>query len=232
MNINVRLYLSKVLGYIFWSVIVGFTFYFLAGHVFKYLTKGIPEFFGDTLWDKRFWFYIHITGGTLAILIGPLQFWKRIRTKYKSFHRFAGKLYIIGSIVAVIGLIRILPESLCVACRPSQFVVTPLWLVCTIAAWVTIRKGNIKGHRQFMARSYLFAFYFVAVRILDMLGENIFSSFEKDSAWYANTDWMVWVLPLIILEIYQTWWPSYVAKSGKKNSIKSYENINSKVLVD
>jgi uncharacterized membrane protein len=232
MYINAKLYLFKVLGYIFWSFMVGFTFYFIAGHILKYTTKGIPDFFGDTLWNKRFWFYLHITGGTLAILIGPLQFWKRIRINYKKFHRFAGKLYIIGSILAVIGLIRILPESLCVACRPSQFVVTPLWLACTIAAWVTIRRGNVKGHRQFMARSYLFAFYFVAVRILDMLGENIFSFIKKDAAWYANTDWMVWVVPLLVLEIYQTWLPSYIAGTRKKAAVKSYEKINTKVLVD
>lgn len=208
--------LASALRFIFWSVLVGMTLYFIAGHLVKYATKGIPDFFGDTFWNKRVWFYIHIAGGVLAIIIGPLQFWKGIRTNYVSFHRIAGKLYIIGSILAVIGLIRILPDSLCVACRPSQFIVTPLWLVSTIAAWITIKKRNVKAHRQFMARSYLFAFYFVAVRITDSIGETFLPFVKKDSAWYANTDWFVWVVPLIILEIYHAWWPSMNLKQTRK----------------
>jgi uncharacterized membrane protein YozB (DUF420 family) len=218
---------TNALRFLFWSTVAGLTLYFIAGHLIKYSTRGIPDFFGDTFWNKRFWFYIHIAGGALAIIIGPLQFWKRVRTRYVHFHRTAGKLYIIGSILAVVGLIRILPDSLCMACRPSQFVVTPLWLLTTIAAWWTIKRRNIKAHRQFMARSYLFAFYFVAVRVLDRVGETLLPSVKKDSGWYANTDWLVWVLPLIILEIYQTWWPTLNLKTINKKTAGEVKNISS-----
>lgn len=219
-----RISLTNLLKFLFWSAVGGLTLYFIAGHLVKYTTKGIPDFFGDTFWNKRLWFYIHIAGGALAIIIGPFQFWKRIRIQYVKFHRTAGKLYIIGSILAVIGLVRILPDSLCMACRPSQFIVTPLWLLTTIAAWWAIKRRNIKAHRQFMARSYLFAFYFVAVRVLDRVGEALLPSVKKDSGWYANTDWLVWVVPLIILEIYQTWLPSLNLKtvSYKKAADTTY----------
>jgi uncharacterized membrane protein len=187
------------------------TMYFIGSHIIKYITIGIPGNFGDTLINNRLWFYIHIGGGTLVLLLGPLQFWKTFRLKYINLHRTLGKIYIIASLVAIICLVRLIADGACIACKTSQITVTSLWFLSTIAAWWTIKRKNIKAHRQFMSRSYLFAFYFVLVRIIDMLGENIFASVKKDSTWYANTDWLAWTIPLLLLEIYQSWWP--VAKT-------------------
>ncbi|MBA4141391.1 MAG: DUF2306 domain-containing protein [Segetibacter sp.] len=194
------------------------TFYFIVAHIVGYATNGIPEYFGATLMNAKVWFYLHMTGGATAILLGPLQFWKAFRIKYIQLHRTLGKIYIIGSIISVICLIRILPEGGCTACKPSQTVVFTLWLLTTVAAWWTIKRKNIKAHRQFMARSYLFAFHFVAVRMLDYLGLRFFGFTHEDNVWLANGDWFTWVVPFIILEMYQSWWPvakiNYAAKGN------------------
>ncbi len=207
---------KSVLQFLFWSVIVGLTFYFIVGHAVGYLTNGIPEYFRATLMNKKIWFYPHIAGGAMAILLGPLQFWKAFRIKYLQLPRPLGKIYIIGSIVSVICLVRIFPEFGWTPMMPSQILVTTLWFLSTIAAWWTIKRKNIKAHRQFMARSYLFAFYFVAIRAVDYLGKNFFGFSNDDNVWLANGDWATWVVPFIILEMYQSWWPvakiNYAAK--------------------
>jgi uncharacterized membrane protein YozB (DUF420 family) len=86
----------------------------------------------------------------------------------------------------------------------------------TIAAWWTIKRKNVKAHRQFMARSYLFAFYFVAVRMIDYMLKNLFGFDTHEDVYLANTDWFTWVVPFIILEMCQSWWPvakiNYAAK--------------------
>jgi uncharacterized membrane protein len=211
-----KISLKFVLRFLFWLIIVGLTFYFVGEHAVGYLTNGIPEYFGATFMNNKIWFYLHIAGGALAILLGPLQFWKAFRIKYTPLHRTLGKIYIIGSIVSVICLVRVLPEGGCTACKPSQTIVSALWLLTTIAAWWTIKRKNIKAHRQFMARSYLFAFYFVAVRAIDYLGLRFFGFTHEDNVWLANGDWFTWVVPFIILEMYQSWWPvakiNYAAK--------------------
>lgn len=195
---------SDVALFCLWSVILGMLFYFMRYVIMRYANTNVQPSFGNTLLNKQLFFYAHITAGSLALLTGPLQFWKAFRTKYMRFHRITGKIYIIASLIAALCLIRLIkpgPDA------PSQTVVTILWFICTIAAWWTIKRKNIKAHKQFMARSYVFAFFFVEVRIYDMLGESIFSSVKKDGAWLANTDWLAWVVPFLILEMYQSWWP-------------------------
>ncbi len=41
-----KINLKSVLKLLFWSVIVGLTFYFIVGHAVGYLTNGIPKYFG------------------------------------------------------------------------------------------------------------------------------------------------------------------------------------------
>jgi uncharacterized membrane protein len=215
-----KINLKSVLQFLFWLVIVGLTFYFIVGHAVGYSTKGIPDYFGATLMDAKIWFYVHIAGGCLAILLGPLQFWKAFRLKYMQMHGTLGKIYIIGSIVSVICLVRILPEFGCIPCKPSQTIVSTLWLLSTIAAWWTIKRKNIKALRQFMTRSYLFAFYFVAVRMIDYVGQKYFGFSNDDKVWLANGDWFVWVVPFIILEMYQSWWTvANVNYEGKSKAL-------------
>jgi uncharacterized membrane protein len=195
---------------------VGLTLLEIAGNIAKYSIFGFPKFFGPTILNAKIWFYLHMAGGATAILIGPLQFWKAFRLKYAQLHRRLGKMYIIGSIISVICLVRIFPKLGWAPTMPSQILVTTLWFLSTIAAWWTIKRKNIKAHRQFMARSYLFAFYFVAVREVDYLGKTFFGFTHEDDVWSANSDWFTWVVPFIILEMYQSWWPvakvNYAAK--------------------
>ncbi len=210
---------KSVVKFLFWSVIVGLTFYFIVSKAVSYLTNGIPEYFGATLMNAELWFYLHIAGGATAILIGPLQFWKTFRLKYVQLHRTLGKIYIISSVISVLCLVRIFPREGLTPMLPSQILVTTLWFLSTIAAWWTIKRKNVKAHRQFMARSYLFAFYFVAVRMIDYVGKKFFGFTHEDKVWLANSDWAVWVVPFIILEIYQSWW--LVAKVDYATKSKS-----------
>jgi uncharacterized membrane protein len=198
--------LKSVIQFLFWLVIVGLTLLNILGFSLTFIIGGIPKHFGSTLFNAKIWFYLHIAGGTAAILIGPLQFWKTFRVKYVHLHRTLGKIYIIGSLLAAICLIRIFLKFGWGPTSPSQITVTTLWFLSTIAAWWTIKRKNVKAHRQFMARSYLFAFYFVAVRTNDNMA-NIFGFDTHGDVYLANSDWFTWVVPFIILEMYQSWWP-------------------------
>jgi uncharacterized membrane protein len=221
---NYSFTLAAVLQFVLWSFIVVATIYFLGSNASKFVRKGVPEHYGSTLMDRKLFIILHIAGGAVALLLGPLQFSKRFRTANMRLHRIAGKLYIIGSLIATVCLIRILPYNECRACIPSQTVVTSLWFLSTIAAWWTIKRKNVKAHKQFMARSYLFAFYFVVIRIIDTVGAIFASSLTINEALFANTDWFAWVVPLLVLEMYQSWWP--VAKVNYNTKRSKISGLN------
>ena len=41
-------------------------------------------------WDVRWWLVTHITGGTVALLIGPFQFWSGLRRRHLRVHKMSG----------------------------------------------------------------------------------------------------------------------------------------------
>jgi hypothetical protein len=51
---------------------------------------------------------------------------------------------------------------------PGTCVQAAAWVVCTTAALITARNGQIARHRQWMVRSYAVTFTFVSSRVLNI----------------------------------------------------------------
>jgi hypothetical protein len=54
-----------------------------------------PSVFGG-LWPRRHGLLLHLTGGPVAILIGPIQPWLGENRRMLSWHRVLGKIYLRG----------------------------------------------------------------------------------------------------------------------------------------
>ena len=72
--------------------------YFMIDRTFGLLSSKSPEVLNDLLWNVGF--YGHIVPGGLALLIGWIQFSKKIRTRQPLLHRRIGKLYVISVIIS------------------------------------------------------------------------------------------------------------------------------------
>ena len=55
------------------------------------------------------WYFLHITGGALVLALGPFQFIAPIRNRFRRYHRAAGCIYILASLMAFAGIIGLLP---------------------------------------------------------------------------------------------------------------------------
>jgi uncharacterized membrane protein YozB (DUF420 family) len=53
--------------------------------------------------------------------------------------------------------------------RIAFVILDSLWFVFTLKAWLEIRKGNVKKHKQFMIRSYALTFSAITLRSWKML---------------------------------------------------------------
>jgi uncharacterized membrane protein len=189
----------------FWAIVVGLSVYFFIDNVAVYLTG----FKSKNFTSNPFWVGLHLVGGTLALFFGPIQFSKWLRNRYLTFHRLSGKIYIIGAFIAGLSALRLSVISSCTPCRVSLFILAALVLATTFSAWWSIKKKNVAAHRQFMIRSYICVFSFVAVRIGGLFPlDFLFGQIDDPTLDRTVNEYFFSFVPLIIGEILMTWWPT------------------------
>jgi uncharacterized membrane protein len=151
----------------------------------------------------------HLIEGTLALLTGPIQFFKWMRNKNINFHKLTENIYIIGAIITGLSAVRLSLISSCVTCRVSLFILAVLVPFTTFSAWWCVKNRNIKAHQQFMPRSYLCIFSFVAVRIGGIIPlDFLFGQIEDPTFSRTVNKYFFSFAPIICGEIYIIWIPT------------------------
>jgi uncharacterized membrane protein len=199
----------KILTSVIWFLIISLSAYFFYDNVIAYFFGYRSKLFGDTFLHNQIWVSLHMAGGTLILLLGPLQFWNWFRNRFLHVHRVLGKIYLVGAALAGFSALGISLISSCLPCRISLFLLAAFMILSSGFAWITIKQHNIKAHRQFMIRSYVCALAFVTVRIdgifpLDFL----FSNIEDPTFRRTVNEYFFSFVPLIIAEIIMTWLPA------------------------
>jgi len=205
-------YIRIILISIFWVLIIGLSLWFFNTNVLTYLSGFRSKAFGDSFFHNQVWVTMHLVGGSLALLLGPMQFWKSFRNRFLSFHRLTGKIYLIGVVLIGISALRLSLISYCVPCRTSLFILSVLILLSSAFAFKAIKAKNIKVHRQFMIRSYVCVLSFVAVRIDDIFPLSfLFGQIEDHLFRRTANEYFFSFAPLLVVEILMIWWPSVKA---------------------
>jgi hypothetical protein len=148
---------------------------------------------------KRGWLLLHITGGMLALLAGPVQLWLGLSDRRMDLHRRLGIAYIAGIAIGVTGAVALAVQTdLGWVFGAGLLGLSLAWVVTTGLAFAAIRKSLIEQHREWMMRSYVVTFAFVIFRIGDLtmgglgLGERL-----QNLTFMA---WVSWAVPLLITE--------------------------------
>ncbi len=200
---------KRIFLIIFWTALLIFSGLFYAHDAIVYFFGYRNPRFGETLLNNQIWFALHIAGATCSLLLGPIQFWRTIRTKYPKFHRICGKIYIIGTLIAAVTAFRLALIFNCTACRYSLIPLSILLFLTTSLAWYAIKNRKIEAHRQFMVRSYACALAFVFVRLDRIIPMYfIFEPIANEEIIGIVMEWTFSILPLLLVEIFMVWLPS------------------------
>lgn len=193
---------KKISVAVFWLAFFGFFLYKIIP-TYNYLINDTLKHWGsNSIYDNSI-FALHIFAGIIVYCTAILQFTPTIRNKYISFHRATGKLYILSSLLCIATLYVMIPRTWCIGCRPSQFIITSLWLLFIILAFYFIKQRKIKLHQRMMISSFICAAYFVTVRVIDSYAMNTFYYlFPNKSTAYLASDVFVWLVPLLLFNIY------------------------------
>lgn len=187
------------------GVVLGLSLLIVAAVAVKFLVHyALPYFafdpaYFDYYWPHRFRLITHICGGMLALTTGPFQFWTGLRRKALGFHRWTGRLYLVGVAVGSTGA-----GMMAYFTEPRNFGISLgflalAWILCSGVAYLAILRGLVNLHKEWMIRSYMVTFGFVTFRLINDYPPVVHWGTNVDRL--ATVTWVCWVVPVMGYEI-------------------------------
>lgn len=189
----------RLASWVGWAFVLGLLAYFLNKYALHYFVF-TPQSYGTYYWPRISWLLPHVTAGMVAIVIGPLQFWPKMRRDYLQFHRVAGRFYVVLVLIgaaAALGLAGKIEGSPAYAL--GLVGLATAWVTTTLMAFVAIRRKNLFQHQQWMVRSYVVTFAFVTFRLADDVLQATHVQNEDERSKYLA--WACWAVPLLVAEV-------------------------------
>ena len=154
----------------------------------------------EVYWTRRLLLFLHINGGTLALLAGPWQFWTGLRQRHLQVHRWTGRLYLLGVVIGLVGAVGLaVTTTYGWGFEVGLMGLASAWVITSATAYYTIRKGLVQLHKEWMIRSYVVTFAFVFFRVLSDYGPTSRLQPENDRSIIIS--WVCWVVPLAVTEM-------------------------------
>ncbi|MBO9204408.1 MULTISPECIES: DUF2306 domain-containing protein [Niastella] len=184
---------------IFWIFVFVITHYFMRGadHFLEMTKDALGKYF-----NLRWLLIAHITGGGGALVLGPLQFWDRFRTRFIKLHRWIGVGYLLAILVSSsCALVLSFTTAYKVnwAYAFSLQVWVSVWIISTIIAYRAALQKKFILHKEWMTRSYMVTLAFIVSGLtLKYLLSIGFGTFEDLS---PSLFWMGWSVPLYVYQV-------------------------------
>jgi len=179
----------------------------------RFIVKDALPYFGfdketfGSYWDYKWPLIGHISGGLLALIIGPFQFYKAFRNNFMTAHRWLGRLYLTVILIGTISSTYLAWTSAYRVNFSWAFGLQSLafaWITTAIMAYVSVMRGRILQHKEWMVRSYVVTFAFVTFRWLNESGtvKTLMPEFAERG---PTIIWLSWTIPLLITEVVLSW---------------------------
>jgi uncharacterized membrane protein len=146
------------------------------------------------------WLAVHAAGAATALLLGPFQFFPALRTRFGRWHRWSGRVYVLGCLVgALTGGLLAVGASTGIVTTAGFGTLAAAWLVTTALAWRRAVQGRIAQHRRWMIRSFSLTLAAVTLRLYLPLADMLAL---PDVANYQAISFLCWVPNLLWTERY------------------------------
>ena len=183
------------------AAIVLLTLQVAAVSALRYFTASgeAPEFILSNAFANPF-LVIHVAGGIVALLVGPLQFVRGIRAKMPALHRATGRIYVGAcAIGAPAGLMLAIGTEAGPIAGTGFAVAALLWPLFTFLGVRAAIERRLAEHREWMIRSYAITANAITLRLMlplaGVLGFDFFAA-------YSVIAWISWIANLVLAEIY------------------------------
>ena len=192
--------LGRVAYWLTWSVCV-LLCVFVALVSYRYFLGPVeapPVIAGNAL--KNPWLLVHVAGAATALLIGPLQFSNRLRSRFRTLHHWIGRAYVVSCLVGgVAGFVLALGASTGLISTIGFGSLAIAWIVTTSLAWRRAMQQRFTEHRAWMIRSFALTFAAVTLRLYLPLAALLSLNFDDA---YRAISFLSWVPNLVAVELY------------------------------
>jgi uncharacterized membrane protein len=141
----------------------------------------------------------HIFASALALLLGPLQFSSRLRSRRPALHRWLGRIYL-GVAVAVGGTAGLYMSYHAFGGPVAKIGFAGLalgWLYTGAKAFSAAKNRDFVAHRRWMIRNFALTFAAVTLRLYL---PPVFMLELPFAPAYAVISWLCWVPNLVVAE--------------------------------
>lgn len=142
-------------------------------------------------------FYMHVILGSVALAIGPFQFFDRLRKWSIRTHKIVGKTYVLCCLLAGLTSLKIAFYTEGGVIATCGFLSLGIvWIGTTSLGWIYAKKGKIDDHKKWMIASFSLTFAAVTLRV--WIGVLIGAlSFDYTAA-FKIVSWLCWIPNLLI----------------------------------
>ena len=171
---------------------------FVAGAAVPYFLSssfGPPEYA-----PRRGWLLLHIVGGMIALLTGPVQLWLGLADRGMAWPRRMGIGYMTGVGVGSFGAFYLATHTdFGWVFGAGLLSLAVAWVTTTTLAYLAIKRSLAEQHKEWMIRSYVVTFAFVTFRVIQpsLQAAQIGTPLEQ----LAMAAWACWAVPLLIAEL-------------------------------
>ena len=153
---------------------------------------------------------IHVISAMTALLVGPLQFVRRLRTRRPAVHRATGLIYVAAiAIGSPAGFVLALGTSAGPVAASGFAMVAVLSITFTWLGWRAAMRRQFAEHRAWMLRSWAMTAGAITLRLLlpasAMLGLRFYAA-------YPVIAWLSWLINLALIE--------YVIRRGRDSGMR------------
>ncbi len=157
---------------------------------------------------------VHIIPGLLFIVLGPLQFIPRLRTRRPRFHRWAGRVFV-GS-GAILGISALIMSPVMPVGGVNETVASTLFAILFLfalsKAFLHIRRREVIPHREWMIRAFAIGLAVATIRpIVGVFFATKQLTHLTPREFFGTAFWLGFTLHLIAAEL----WINYTRASGK-----------------
>jgi uncharacterized membrane protein len=143
---------------------------------------------------------IHVIGGVVALLVGPLQFVRTIRERRPAIHRASGRIFAAACLIgAPSGFVLALGTTAGPVAAVGFAIPAVLWPAFTWLGVRAVLERRFDDHREWMLRSYAMTANAITLRLLlpgsALLGIPFITA-------YPVIAWLGWIINMAAVEYY------------------------------